>query len=173
MPSHVAQYETPRPRYVSSPTKPAKSRRGTHASDNTRGQRIARIMMHRKQRRIRIVIDTRHHAPCNLRSQALCMLLKTLAKLGTAQERNARIVLDLIGCGDLSSRHALFDHSRREIGTRRINGCGIARGAAADNSNIDRLMSSHEETSCRKIGVLCAHTQIYANVTLMHYNDSL
>ena len=97
-------------------------------------------MMYRKQRRIRIVIDTRNHAPCNLRSQALCMLLKTLAKLGTAQERNARIVLD--------------------------------RGAAADNSKIDRLMSSHEETSCRKIGVLCAHTQIYANVTLMHYNDS-
>ena len=64
--------------------KTSRSRRGTHASDNARGQRIARIVMHRKQRCISIVIDARHHAPCNLRSQTLCMLLKTLAKLGTA-----------------------------------------------------------------------------------------
>ena len=41
------------------------------------------------------------------------MLLKTLAEFGATQERNARIVLDLIGCGDLSSRHALLNHSRR------------------------------------------------------------
>ena len=101
------------------------------------------------------------------------MLLKTLAEFGATQERETRIVLDLIGCGDLSSRHALLNHGRREVGARRVNGCSIARRAAADNSNIDRLMGSHEETSCRKIGVLCAHTQIYVNMTLMHYNDSL
>ena len=93
--------------------KTSRSRRGTHASDNARGQRIAHIMMDRKQRRIRIVIDTRNHAPCNLCPQALCMLLKTLAEFGTTQGRNARIVLDLIGCGDLSSRHALLYHGRR------------------------------------------------------------
>ena len=69
--------------------------------------------MHRKQRCIGIVIDTRNHAPCDLRSQALCMLLKTLAEFGATQERNARIVLDFIGRGDLSARHALFNHGRR------------------------------------------------------------
>ena len=129
--------------------------------------------MHRKQRSVRIVIDTRNHAPRDMRSQALCMLLKTLAKLGTGQERNARIVLDLIGCGDLSSRHALLNHDRSQVGARRINGCSIARRAAADNQNIVRLIGNHEVPSRRNFDVLCAHTQFYANVTLMHYNDSL
>ena len=31
------------------------------------------------------------------------MLLKTLAEFGATQERETRIVLDLIGCGDLPS----------------------------------------------------------------------
>ena len=99
------------------------------------------------------------------------MLLKTLAEFGAAQERNARIVLDLIGCGDLPSRHALFKDSRRQVGTRSINGGSIARGAATDNRNIDRLIGSHEASFRRNIDVLCAHTQIYVNVTLMHYNN--
>ena len=73
----------------------------------------AMIVMHRKQRCIGIVIDTRNHAPCDLCSQALCMLLKTLAEFGATQERNARIVLDFIGRGDLSTRHALLNHGRR------------------------------------------------------------
>ena len=88
------------------------------------------------------------------------MLLKTLAEFGATQERNARIVLDFIGRGDLSTRHALLNHGRRQVGTRSVNGGSIARRAATDNRNIDRLIGSHEETSCRKIGVLCAHTQI-------------
>ena len=41
------------------------------------------------------------------------MLLKTLTEFGATQERNARIVLDFIGRGDLPSRHALFNHGRR------------------------------------------------------------
>ena len=48
----------------------------------------------------------------------LCMLLKTLAEFGATQERETRIVLDLIGCGDLPSRHALLNHGRRQVGTR-------------------------------------------------------
>ena len=79
-----------------------------------------------------------------MRSQALCMLLKTFTQLGTAQQRNARIVFDLIGCGDLSARHALLNHGCGQVGTRRINCCSIARRAAADNRNIDRLIGSHE-----------------------------
>ena len=102
---------------------------------------------------------------------ALCMLLKTLAEFGATQERETRIVLDLIGCGDLPSRHALLNHGRRQVGTRSINGGSIARGAATDNRNIDRLIGSHEASFRRNVVVLCARTQIYVNVTLMHYND--
>lgn len=102
---------------------------------------------------------------------SLCMLLKTLAEFGATQERNARIVLDFIGRGDLSTRHALLNHGRRQVGTRSVNGGSIARGASTDNRNINRLIGSHEESSRRNVVVLCAHTQIYVNMTLMHYND--
>ena len=99
------------------------------------------------------------------------MLLKTLAEFGAAQERNARIVLDFIGRGDLSTRHALLNHGRRQVGTRSVNGGSIARGASTDNRNINRLIGSHGISSRRYIDVLCAHTQIYVNMTLMHYNN--
>ena len=99
------------------------------------------------------------------------MLLEPLTKFGTAQQRNARIILNLVGCSDLSARRALLKDSRRQVGTRSINGGSIARGAATDNRNIDRLIGSHEASFRRNVVVLCARTQIYVNVTLMHYND--
>ena len=99
------------------------------------------------------------------------MLLKPLTKFGAAQQWNTRIILNLVARGNLSARHALLKDSRRQVGARRINGGSIARGAAADNRNIDCLIGSHEESSHRNVVVLCAHTQIYVNVTLMHYNN--
>ena len=128
-------------------------------------------MMDGKLSRIGIVVDACYHTPFNLSPQAFSMLLKPLTKFGTAQQRNARIILNLVARGNLSAGHALLKNGCRKIGARRINGGSITRGTAADNRNIDCLIGNHEESSRRNVVVLCAHTQIYVNVTLMHYND--
>ena len=151
--------------------KTCRTRRGAHARNDALGRCVAHIVMDGKLSRIGIVIDACHHTPFNLSPQAFSMLLEPLTKFSTAQQRNARIILDLVGRGDLSARHALLKDSRRQVGARRINGGSIARGTAADNRNVDRLIGSHEESSRRNVVIPCAHTQINVNVTLMHYNN--
>ena len=60
--------------------------------------------MHRKQRCIGIVIDTRNHAPCNLCSQALCMLLKTLAEFGAwAESEGLQVIGTRVATDDTCS----------------------------------------------------------------------
>ena len=151
--------------------KTRRTRRGAHARNDALGRCVAHIMMDGILSRIGIVIDACHHTPFNLGPQAFSMLLEPLTKFGAAQQWNTRIILNLVGCSNLSARHTLLKDSRRKVGARRINGGSIARGAAADNRNIDCLIGNHEESSRRNVVVLCAHTQIYVNVTLMHYND--
>ena len=88
------------------------------------------------------------------------MLLKTLTKLGTAQQRNTRVILDLVSRGDLSTRHALLKNRCYKVGAGGINSSRVSSRTAANNRNIDRLFKSHYVSSRRSENVLCAHTQI-------------
>ena len=140
--------------------KTSRTRRGTHASNDASSRRITRVVVNGKQSIVDVVIDARYHAPCNLSAKTFCMLLKTLTQLGTAQQRNTRVVLDFIRRGDLSTRHALLKDRSRKVGAGGINSSRVSCRTAANNRNIDRLFKSHYVSSRRSENVLCAHTQI-------------
>ena len=138
-PSQVAQYETPRPCSVCSDGSPS-WRALAPVATITESARCSSFADVHAERALREV-DTRDVVRHELGAEPLGLA----AEVGHHRRAHhavgvARVVLDVARDHQLSAPVEALDHERMQVRPRRVERCGVAGGAAADDDHVTNVV---------------------------------